>query len=86
MSCAAGAWQKVPLQYSLGSTQLKGRSSLWQKLKGLRGLCQMRLQGRMAAAAAAGVSQADAAGVQPWLMVLAQKVVQVCATRRKKGA
>lgn len=78
----AGSWQRVSLQYSLGSAQFKGRGSLWQKAAGLRGLCQMRLQAAMVTAAAAlGRGGAGGGGggseAEHWLMVLAHKIVQV---------
>jgi hypothetical protein len=81
-----GSWQRVSLQYSLGSAQLRSKGGLWQKVKGLRGLCQMRLQAAMVTAAAALGRGAGAAGVgggsssseaEHWLMVLAHKIVQV---------
>lgn len=77
----AGSWQRVPLQYSLGSAQFKGRGSLWQKATGLRGLCQMRLQAAMVTAAAAlgrgGAGGGGGSEAEHWLMVLAHKIVQV---------
>lgn len=78
---AASAWQKVPLQFSLGSSQLKGRQGLWQIVKGLRGWCQMRLQAQMVAAAVSANQSGDETELWPWLLVLAHKIVQVgCCT------
>lgn len=92
---AVGSWRKVPIKYGLGSSQLKTRASWWQKLQGARGWCQMRLQAKMATAAVAGgagggAAAAEGAGsqhdVEPWLVVLAEKIVAVSEPRgRHKG-
>lgn len=77
---AAGSWKKVPLQYSLGSSQLRrARSSWWRGLLGARGWFQTRLQAKMAAAAAAAAAGAEQEEeeVEPWLVVLANKIVEV---------
>jgi hypothetical protein len=84
VEASGSSWQKVPLQYSLGSGQLKGRQGLWPKVKGMRGWCQLRLQAQMVAAAASGPNQgSDEAELWPWLLVLAHKLVQVgcCSVR-----
>lgn len=74
MDEAAGSWKKMPLQYSLGSSQLRrARSSWWRGLLGARGWFQTRLQAKMAAAAGAEVEEE----VEPWLVVLANKIVEV---------
>ena len=59
--------------------QVRTRGGFWRQLRGARGLCQMRLQAQMAAAAAAGATSSggDDLEVEHWLMVLADKLVQV---------
>lgn len=72
-------WKKVPLNHMLGSAHLKSRASLWHKVVGARGLFQTRLQARMAAAGQAG-DQGEAT-TEPWLVMLADKLVQVRLSR-----
>jgi hypothetical protein len=72
------SWARATLKYSLGSQQVRVKGpGLLQGLAGLRGLFQMRLQARMAAAAAGAPAGQDADG-NGWLGVLASKIVKVC--------
>jgi hypothetical protein len=71
------SWFRATLQDSLGSRQVRAKGSgMLQSLAGLRGLFQMRLQARMAAAAAGPAAGQDADG-RGWLGVLASKIVKV---------